>query len=104
MKAMCFQRSKVKIILGLICSLILCNVPVFHSYHAPVAKAANKPKLTVAYKNVALKNAQMKKNGEADYVYSAVVKNSAKTGTVKKIQYYYQIQILKKYLLQDLDL
>lgn len=59
-----------------------------------VKAVKNKPELPVALDEVALQGVKMKKNAKNGYRYSAVVKNCAKKGTVKKIIYYYQVTVL----------
>ncbi|MBR1740649.1 MAG: hypothetical protein IJ733_02040, partial [Lachnospiraceae bacterium] len=70
--------------------------PVWGKEPVMKADAANKPNLTVSYDEVELKGESLKRSDSKNYTYSAIVKNHSKTGTVKKIQFYYQIQILKK--------
>lgn len=62
-------------------------------YQITVKAAAGKPTLPVALDEVMLQNAKMQKDGKGNQRYSAVVKNTAKKGTVRKIQYYYEIQV-----------
>lgn len=57
-------------------------------------KAVEKgPTLPVAMDEVSLQGVKMKKHSQNGYTYSAVVKNSAKKGVVKKIAYYYQVTV-----------
>lgn len=59
-----------------------------------VKAASNKPTLPVALDEAALQSVRMKKNAQNGYTYSAVVKNRAKKGRIKKIIYYYQVEVL----------
>ena len=81
---------------GIIFSLLAGMFPVWEKESVMKADAANKPTLTVSYDEVAVKSEKLKKSDSKNYTYSAIVKNHSKTGTVKKVQFYYQIQILKK--------
>lgn len=87
---------KNKMVWRLISCLAICMTSFDMGCQPVSAEAANKPVLTVEYEEVSLKDAKIKKDKNGDMVYSAVVKNSSKTGTVKKIQYYYKIQVLKE--------
>ncbi|MDE6851862.1 MAG: Ig-like domain-containing protein [Lachnospiraceae bacterium] len=58
-----------------------------------VRAAKGKPTLDVALDEVRLQAVKMKKNGDHQYQYSAVVQNTAKQGRIAKIEYYYQIQV-----------
>lgn len=59
-----------------------------------VKAVKNKPELPVALDEVALQGVKMKKSAKNGYTYSAMVKNRAKKGTVKKIIYYYHVTVL----------
>lgn len=59
-----------------------------------VKAAKNKPELPVTLDEVALQSVKLKKNAKNGFTYSAVVKNCAKSGTVKKIIYYYQVTVM----------
>lgn len=57
-------------------------------------KARNKkPTLPVALDEVSQQSVKIKKNSHNGYTYSAVIKNRAKKGKVKRIVYYYQVTI-----------
>ena len=59
-----------------------------------VKSAKGKPELPVALDEVALQGVRMKKNAKNGYTYSAVVRNRAKKGAIKKIVYYYRVTVL----------
>lgn len=90
------KRKKTGIIYGLIISLFVGMIPACQSSSVLAASTKKKPTLTVQYDEISLKSEKMHKSDEKNYTYSAVIKNNSKTGTIKKIQYYYQVQIQKK--------
>lgn len=59
-----------------------------------VKAAKNKPELPVALDEVTLQSAKLKKNAKNGYTYSAVIKNRARKGVIKKVIYYYQVTVL----------
>lgn len=58
-----------------------------------VRTAKGKPTLDVALDEVRLQAVKMKKIGDHQYQYSAVVQNTAKQGKIAKIEYYYRIKV-----------
>lgn len=88
---------KRKISFILILAMCITSLGGFGGFSSPIrASAANKPKLTVKYSEVKLKNAKLTKKSENEMTYSVSVKNESASGTIKKIIYYYQIQVLEK--------
>lgn len=63
-----------------------------------VRAAKGKPTLDVALDEVRLQAVKMKKIGDHQYQYSAVVQNTAKQGKIAKIEYYYQIEVQEQVL------
>lgn len=51
----------------------------------------NKPSLDVALDEVKQQSVKMQKQKDGTWQYSAVIRNTAKKGTINKIQYYYRI-------------
>lgn len=90
------RKKQQGFVCGLILSLVIGMVPAYHHEEVLAASKGKQPELTVSYHEVALKKEKMKKRDEKNYTYSAVIKNRSKTGTIKKIQYYYQIEMKKK--------
>ena len=79
----------------LVILLAICMIHITKGTSS-ISLAADKPKPEVEYEEVELKKAKIESDSKGKAVYSAVVKNHSKTGTVKKIQYYYQIKVLKE--------
>lgn len=58
-----------------------------------VKQGKRTPSMEVAFDEIRLQSVRMKKTGDHQYQYSAVVCNNAKQGKVIRIEYYYQIQV-----------
>lgn len=58
-----------------------------------VIKNETKPNLPVALEEVVLQDAKIEKDASERMKYSAVIKNTASKGTIKKIEYYYEIDM-----------
>lgn len=75
---------------------VKCSGYKTYSCKITVKKNGRKPNLPVALDEVALKNAKLERNKSGVMKYAVAVKNTAKKGTIKKIEYYYEANIEEK--------
>lgn len=61
--------------------------------HATKVAHATKPNLTVPLSKVSLEGAKLERDANGQMIYSASVRNRAKKGTIKKIEYIYSIMV-----------
>lgn len=62
-------------------------------FNVRVKAGKNKPSLDVAFDEVKLQSAKMRKQKDGSWRYSAIIKNTAKKGKINQIQYYYRIGV-----------
>lgn len=72
---------------------VKCSGYKTYSCQITVKKNGRKPSLPVALDEVTLTSEKLEKDKNGTMKYSAIVKNTAKKGTVKKIEYYYEANI-----------
>lgn len=57
-----------------------------------VKKNARYPSIPVVFDEIKIVNQKMSQDADGNYVFSAAIKNNAKKGKIKKIEYYYEIK------------
>ena len=75
---------------------VKCSGYKTYSCKITVKKNGRKPSLPVALDEVKLTSAKLEEDKSGNMTYSAVVKNTAKKGTVKKVEYYYEANVAVK--------